>query len=179
VSQYAATGFDHAVTCNPFADQAAFDLNYAQLRGGPTAELSQQLADMSTHYVGDNPDRVVLGKFLGQEDGYIGETRGGGGIYYDTSNPVWDAIGQGLSKPEANDLGWQVNEQFLRTQMENGVGRIDYVLDPSRFSSVEEVLALDADSFSAREIEFLRSNAEAYGYQQVGDSWVRVASGPR
>ena len=179
VSQYAATGFDHAVTYNPFADQAAFDLNYAQLHGGPTAELSQQLADMSTHYVGDNPDRVVLGKFLGQEDGYIGETRGGGGIYYDTSNPVWDAVGQGLSKPEANDLGWQVNEQFLRTQMENGVGRIDYVLDSSRFSSVEEVLALDADSFSAREIEFLRSNTEAYGYQQVGDSWVRVASGPR
>ena len=179
VSQYSATGFDHAVTYNPFSDQTASDLNCAQLHGGPTAELSQQLADMSTHYVGENPDRVVLGKFLGQEDGYIGETRGGGGIYYDTSNPVWDAIVQGLSKPEASDLGWQVNEQFLRTQMENGVGRSDYVLDPSRFSSVEEVLALDADSFSAREIEFLMRNAEAYGYQQVGDSWVRVASGPR
>ena len=122
VSQYAAIGFDHPVTYNPFADQAAFDLNYASTARRATAELSQQLADMSTHYVGENPDRVVLGKFLGQEDGYIGETRGGGGIYYDTSNPVWDAIELGLSKSDSNDLGWPVNEQFLRTQMETWRG---------------------------------------------------------
>jgi hypothetical protein len=174
VSQYAAIGLDHPVTYNPWADQAALDLNYAQLHGGPTAGLSQQLADLSTHYIGDNPDRVVLGKFQGQDHGYIGEAREHGGIYYDTSNPVWDAIGQGLGPSEASELGWQVNEQFLRTQLESGVGRIDYVLDGSRFSSVEDVLALDADSFSAREIEFLQSNAEAYGYQQVGNSWVRI-----
>jgi hypothetical protein len=177
VSQYAATGFDHPVTYNPFADQAAFDLNYAQLHAGPTAELSQQLADMSTHYVGENPDRVVLGKFLGQEDGYIGETRGGGGIYYDTSNPVWDAIGQGLSKPEANDLGWQVNEQFLRTQMENGVGRIDYVVDSGGYSSLEDVVHSDPQSFSAKEIRYLTENAPEYGYERLGNSWVRVDGG--
>jgi uncharacterized protein YukE len=177
VSQYAATGFDHGVTYNPWADQAAFDLNYAQLHGGPTAELSQQVADMSTHYIGDNPDRVVLGKFLGQEDGYIGEARGGGGIYYDTSTPVWDAIGQGLSKPEANDLGWLVNEQFLQTQMENGVGRIDYVVESSGYSSLEDVVRSDPQSFSAREIRYLTENAPGYGYERVGNSWVRVGDG--
>jgi uncharacterized protein YukE len=177
VSPHAPIGFDHPVTYNPWADQAAFDLNYAQVHGGPTADLSQQLADMSTHYVGDNPDRVVLGKFLGQEDGYIGEARDHGGIYYDTGNPIWDAIGHGLSGPQANDLGWLVNEQFLRTQMENGVGRIDYVVDPSRFTSVEDVVRLDPESFSAKEIRYLTENAPAYGYERVGNSRVRVNGG--
>ncbi|HZC09582.1 MAG TPA: hypothetical protein VE485_06045, partial [Mycobacterium sp.] len=177
VSQYAATGFDHPFTYNPWADQAAFDLNYAQLHGGPTVGLSQQLADMSTHYVGDNPDRVVLGKFLGQEDGYIGAARGDGGIYYDTSTPVWDAIGQGLSRSDAADLGWQVNEHFLRTQMENGVGRIDYMLDHDEYSSLEDMAEDRATSFSAMEVNFLNENAAEYGYQRVGDSWIYVKGG--
>jgi uncharacterized protein YukE len=179
VSQYAATGFDHAVTYNPFADQAAFDLNYAQLHGGPTAELSQQLADMSTHYVGDNPNRVVLGKFLGQEDGYIGETRGGGGNYYDTSTPAWDALTDGLSKPQADGIAWQVNEQFLRTQMESHVGRIDYMLDHDEYSSLEDMAEDRATSFSAMEVNFLNENAAAYGYERVGDSWIYVKGGQR
>jgi uncharacterized protein YukE len=176
-SQYAAIGLDHPVTYNPWAEQAAFDLNYAQLHGGPTLGLSQQLADMSTHYIGDNPDRVVLGKFQGQDHGYIGEARENGGIYYDTSNPVWDAVGQGLSKGEAEDLGWVVNERFLQTQMENGVSRIDYVVDPRGLSSVEDVVRIDPQSFSAREIRYLTENAPAYGYERIGNSWVRVNGG--
>ena len=76
-------------------------------------------------------------------------------------------------------LGWQVNEGFLGSQMESGVPRIDYVVDPDAFSSVEEVLALRPDSFSAKEITFLKEYGELYGYQQVGDSWVRVADGTR
>jgi hypothetical protein len=60
--------------------------------------------------------------------------------------------------------------------MENGVSRIEYQLPPG-FSSVEELAALDPRSLSAREIAFLKSNAEAYGYQQVGDAWVRVTGG--
>jgi hypothetical protein len=82
----------------------------------------------------------------------------------------------GLTKPEANGLAWQVNENFLRGQMENGVPRIEYRLS-QEFSSVEEVLALDADSFSAKEIAFLKSNAEEYGYRQVGNAWVRIMGG--
>jgi hypothetical protein len=86
---------------------------------------------------------------------------------------------QGFSTADGNALGWQVNENFLRTQMENGVPRIDYVVDPNAFSSVEEVLALRPDSFSAKEITFLKDYGELYGYQQDGDSWVRVAGGGR
>ncbi len=95
VSPHVPIGFDHPPTYNPWADQAAFDLNYAFAHGGPTPGLSQQLADMSTHYVGENPERVVLGKFDYQEGGYIGEARGHGGIYYDTGTPAWDAIDAG------------------------------------------------------------------------------------
>ncbi|OBG46548.1 hypothetical protein A5672_07985 [Mycobacterium alsense] len=173
VSPHVPVGFDHPPTYNPWAEGAATDLNYSHAHGGPTVGLSQQLADMSTHYVGNNPDRVVLGKFDTQAGGYIGEARGLGGIYYDTGDPAWDAITNGLSRTQARDLTWHVNEQFLRGQMETGVPRFEYRL-PQGFSSVEEVLALDADSFSAKEIAFLKSNAEAYGYQQVGNTWVRI-----
>jgi uncharacterized protein YukE len=177
VSPHALIGFDQPAAYTAWADQAAFDLNYARVHGGPTADLSQQLADMSTHYVGENPDRVVLGRFQGQEDGYIGEARGHGGIYFDTSNPIWDAFAEGLSKPQASDLGWQVNEQFLRTQMENHVGRIDYILDHDEYSSLEDMAEDRATSFSAMEVNFLNENAAAYGYERVGDSWIYVKGG--
>lgn len=164
---------------SPQAPQLAADLNNAFTNGHVTSDLAGQVADHSTHHapgIGStaNPDRVVLGKWDGQDGGYIGEARNNGGIYFDTGGDTWNAVGHGLSKPEADALGWQVNEQFLRQQMENQVGRIDYVVDRSRFSSVEDVAALDPSSFSAKEIDFLSRNAATYGYERVGDSWVRT-----
>jgi len=176
---HAPVGFDSPVNFHPWSHDAASDLNNAFLHGEPTETLSQSLADMATHYIGDNPDRVVLGKFEGLEDGYIGEARGHGGIYFDTSQDVWSTMTQGLSTEDGNALGWQMNENFLRTQMENGLSRIDYVVDPSAYSSVEDVLALRPGSISAQEITFLKDYGELYGYQQDGDSWVRVADGAR
>ena len=61
--------------------------------------------------------------------------------------------------------------------MENGVGRIDYVVDHNKFTSIEDVVRLDPNSFSAKEIRYLSQNAAAYGYERVGDSWVRVKGG--
>ncbi len=176
-SQWVQVGHDQPITYHPEAPQAALDLADAAAHGQPTAELSQRVADMSTHYVGDNPDRVVLGKWGGDEGGYIGEARGHGGIYYDTSSEVWDNIGHGLSEQAAIDIGWEVNENFLRTQMERGVDRIDYVTEGTRFNSIADVLRLDADSFSAKEIRYLVENAGDYGYERVGDSWIRVGGG--
>ncbi|ORW24089.1 hypothetical protein [Mycobacterium palustre] len=169
-------GFDHLPAYNAWAEQAAMDLNYAFAHGGPTPELSQQLADMSTHYIGDNPDRVVLGKFAGPEDGYIGEARGNGGIYFDTGNPTWNALTSGLTDAQERGLAWQVNQQFLQTQMEDGVSRIEYVV-PKGFSSLEDVVRADPKSFSAMEIRYLTENAAQYGYERVGNSWVRVGGG--
>lgn len=176
-SQWAPVGHDQPITYHEDAPRAALDLSDAAQQHLPTADLSQRVADMSTHYIGENPDRVVLGKWAGDEKGYIGEARAHGGIYYDTSTEVWNNIGHGLEKPVANDLGWEVNEKYLRTQMERGVGRLDYVLNDSGFSSIEQVVRDDPNSFSAREIKFLTENAKAYGYERIGNSWIRMRGG--
>ncbi|KUH81417.1 MULTISPECIES: hypothetical protein [unclassified Mycobacterium] len=174
--------WDYSDGYSPDAPAVASSLNEAYVNGQPTVELARQVADLSTHHMPSpnsdtgNADRVVLGKWAGPEDGYIGEARKNGGIYYDTGPDTWSAIGHGLSRPEADALGWQVNEQFLKTQLEGGVPRIDYVVEGTRFSSVEDVIRTDPNSFSAKEIKYLIQNAPAYGYERIGNSWVRVGS---
>lgn len=127
---------------------------------------------MSTHYVGANPDRVVLGSSTATKVATSARPEPTVGF---TSIPETQRGTPSLKafKPQAQALTWQVNEQFLRTQMESGVPRIEYHL-PQQFSSVEELMALDANSFSAKEIAFLKSSAEAYGYRQIGNAWVHV-----
>jgi len=132
------------------------------------------VSDWATHRV-EGADRVVLGRWDGQDGGYIGEARhNGGGIYFDTGDEAWNAVEAGLGKEDAKSLGWQVNEQFLRTQLENGVGRIDYLLDHDLYDSLEDMAVERAGSFSQMEVEFLSKHAPAYGYERVGDSWVKV-----
>ncbi|OBK20919.1 hypothetical protein A5634_11460 [Mycobacterium asiaticum] len=97
----------------------------------------EQVADLSTHRFGE-ADRVVLGKWEGDSGGYIGEARYHGGIFYDTGQDAWKNLASGLNDQAVKNLGWQVNEQFLRTQMENHVLRIEYVV-PESFGSVDEV----------------------------------------
>ncbi|MBL3736063.1 endonuclease [Mycobacteroides abscessus] len=104
---------------SPHAPQLAADLNNAFTNGHPTSDLAAQVADHSTHHapgIGSNanPDRVVLGKWDGQDGGYIGEARNNGGIYFDTGDETWNAVGRGLDDAGSRSLGWQVNEQFLR-----------------------------------------------------------------
>jgi hypothetical protein len=164
-------GLDGPIYHHPWDPSAGQDLFSAFAHGEPTAGVSQQIADISTHYIGDNPDRVVLGKWQGNEAGYIGEAREHGGIYYDTGNPTWDAMTYGLSASDATAVAWQPNEAFLRTQMENGVPRIEYVLGD--YSSIEDVLLKREGSFSAIEIEFLNDNAPLYGYRRVGNTWIK------
>lgn len=161
---------------SPQAPQLAADLNNAFANGHPTSDLAGQVADHSTHHapgIGStaNPDRVVLGKWDGQDGGYIGEARHNGGIYFDTGDATWNAVGRGLDDAGSRSLGWQINEQFLRAQLENRVPRVDYVL-PEGFTSVEQVAAVQRRSYSAMEINFLKENAAAYGYVQRGNVWV-------
>jgi uncharacterized protein YukE len=170
-------GLDSPASYHSWAPSAGQDLYSALMHGEPTAGLSQQVADMSTHYIGDNPDRVVLGKWDGQDGGYIGEARGRGGIYFDTGDETWKAITEGLSDPQQTAVAWPVNEYFLRTQMENHVGRIDYMLDHDEYASLEDMAEDRATSFSALEVNFLNENAAAYGYERVGDSWIYVGGG--
>ena len=97
---------DHSapsVDYSPEAPAVASNLNDAFVNGQPTTDFAREVADLSTHYVPSpapdmgNADRVVLGKWDGQDNGYIGEARNNGGIYFDTGDETWDAMGQGLS----------------------------------------------------------------------------------
>ncbi|QIV82439.1 PE domain-containing protein [Mycolicibacterium frederiksbergense] len=158
----------------PEAIDAAQRFNDAFVNGQSTADLARAVSDWATHRV-EGADRVVLGRWDGQDGGYIGEARhNGGGIYFDTGDEAWNAVEAGLGKEDAKSLGWQVNEQFLRTQLENGVGRIDYLLDHDLYDSLEDMAVERAGSFSQMEVEFLSKHAPAYGYERVGDSWVKV-----
>ncbi|MGE2736647.1 hypothetical protein [Mycolicibacterium vaccae] len=157
----------------------AGDLNDAYVGGSaPIDDLVRRLSDLSTHHIAapdhsaHQGDRVVLGKWDGEDGGYIGEARANGGIYYDTGPESWDNLTVGLSREQVTDLGWQVNERFLRTQLENGVARIEYILD-GRYRSLEDVLIERPGSFSAMEIEYLTEHAPQYGYQRIGSSWIK------
>ncbi len=180
---HAAPGvWDYSDGYSEHAPGVASNLNDAFVNGHPTVDLARELADLSTHHMPGPPDtanadRLVLGKWAGMDDGYIGEARSNGGIYFDTGDATWNALGHGLSDEQARTVTWRVNEQFLRTQMENQVQRIDYIIDFKRFSSVEDVVRLDPTSFSAMEIRYLTENAAAHGYERVGNSWVRVEGG--
>ncbi|HMD17663.1 MAG TPA: hypothetical protein VKH18_13450 [Terriglobales bacterium] len=61
--------------------------------------------------------------------------------------------------------------------MEDHVGRIEYILDRDKYSSLEEMALERAGSLSAMELDFLTKNAAAYGYERVGDAWVYVGGG--
>jgi uncharacterized protein YukE len=169
-------GLDNPTTYHPWAESAAQDLYSSFAHGEPATSLTQHLSDMVTHSFGDSPDRVVLGKWDGQDGGYIGEARANGGIFFDTGDPAWKALAEGLDTPTEQAVVWPVNEQFLRTQMENHVGRIDYMLD-SKYSSLEDMMFGRAGSYSAMEVEYLSKNAAAYGYERVGNSWVYMGGG--
>ncbi|BBZ18613.1 hypothetical protein [Mycolicibacterium gadium] len=164
------------MTYVPEAPGVATDLNTAFVNGQPTADLTRHLTDLSAHHFGD-ANRLVRGKWDGQDAGYIGEARNNGGIFFYTGDDTWNAMEQGLDSQQAAGLTWRLNESFLATQMEDGLARIDCVVDFKRFSSLEDVLRLDSDSFSAKEIRYLFENAGAHGYERVGNSWVRIKGG--
>lgn len=170
-SRYAATGLDSAATYDAWAEATAMDLNQAAANGVPTAGLSQQVAAMSTHYVGEFPDRVVLGRFDGQDGGYIGKARANGGIYFDTGDPTWTALTDGLTASQELGVVWPVNESYIRQQMENQISRFDYILPPG-FANVDDIVRLLPESYSAFEINYLDRNAPAFEYKRVGNSWI-------
>jgi hypothetical protein len=170
-------GLDNLIRDHPWGPSAGQDFFSALVHGEPTEQLGRQLADMTTHYVGDNPDRVVLGKWEGNDAGYIGEARAHGGIYFNTGDDTWKALTEGLSKPDEIAVAWPVNEYFLRNQMENHVGRIEYIFDHDKYSSLEAMAFERSGSYSAMEVDFLIKNAAAYGYERVGNAWVYVGGG--
>lgn len=127
---------------------------------------ARELAELSTRGSG-TADRVVLGKWE-QNGGYIAEAQRNGGVWYETGPGVYDELTRGLSSDEARRAAWQVNEQFLDSQLERGVGRIELTGE-----SIQEVLTSRPDSFTAMEIDYLSRNAAKYGYVREGNAWVK------
>jgi hypothetical protein len=60
-------------------------------------------------------------------------------------------------------------EQFLQTQQERGVARIDIYGE-----TMAEVLTNRPNSFTAMEIKYLEANAQNYGYVRIGNSCIQV-----
>lgn len=136
------------------------ELHYAYLSGGDTTTPARALAELSTNVSGDSL-RVILG----QNPGYATEAQTNGGIWFQTPDGVWPALTQDLSEAQGKDLGWLVNEQFLQTNLENGVSEFSLWNE-----TPAEVLLNRKNSFTAREVNFLQDNAWRYGYRQQGSS---------
>ncbi len=152
----AARGIDQAAD----AVAAANKLREVASRGDDVSDFARILAEASTHGSGE---RVVLGQWV-EGAGYIAEAQKNGGRYYETASGVWDALGRN------EKLAWAANEQFLRLQLESGVKRIDFVGE-----SIDDVLTKAIGSFRWKEVNWLLDNAGRYGYELVGNSWVKVA----
>jgi hypothetical protein len=129
----------------------------AKAAPGPdeAVELADQIAKLSTHGTGS---RVVLGEWMPNGGGYIGEAVEKGGIYFETPNAYWKAIG------ENKELAWLANERFLREQLESGIdivvnGDVAYLYKTAQGRTIWE------------EIDFLKKYAKEYGYEQIGNVW--------
>jgi len=117
-----------------------------------------RIATNMTHGSGE---RVVLGEWAKGGAGYIGDALAKGGIYFETPEALYEALGRNRG------LAWLANEQFLRNQLEAGVRRIDFVGDYQR--TLNEAVG----SFRWQEIRFLQETAEEYGYKLIGNSWIK------
>jgi len=78
----------------------------------------KKLSEITTH---GSSDRLVLGSFAGDCDGYIQEALDSGGNFFDVGDDVWDI----LNKNEVDFF--KLNEQVVRNQIASG-GSIEYTL---------------------------------------------------
>jgi hypothetical protein len=138
----------------------ASQLREAAAGGGDMSGLVQKLADMSTRGSGD---RLVLGKFV-EGGGYIKEAQTNGGRFFLTGKGVYEALGD-----FRKDLAWAVNEQVLKSALESGIDRVEFVGE-----SIKDVLQKAEGSARYREVNWMLDNADRYGYKQVGNSWIKV-----
>jgi hypothetical protein len=126
-------------------------------------ELIETIARLSTHGSGDV---VVLGPWRheGIEGFYVKVAEQEGAKYFMTPEGVYDALGRN------KELAWEVNERFLRSQLEAGVREIRIV-----GMKIEDILSPTAPRGMLRkEIQCLMKVAEEYGYKLQGNSWVRA-----
>jgi len=142
-------------------------LRTATLTGGDTATPARALADLSTNVSGDG-SRVVLGQWNSLDGGYINEAQTNGGIWFQTPNGVYEGLTQGLSAEQGRAVVWNVNQQFLQSNLENGVSEFNLWNE-----TPEDVLINRPNSYTASEVNYLQQNAGRFGYTRQGSSWMK------
>jgi len=142
-------------------------LNVQAKLGQNVDDMAASLAASSTKISGA-AGRVVLGKWQGNYAGYVGEAKLNGGIWYQTDPGVFEKLTAGLTKTEAQAVAWKVNETFLTQQMQKGISSIEFT------GITVADIKVGPPSFALMEVQFLEINAAKYGYQKVGNAWVKV-----
>lgn len=148
-------------------DAAIAAARKAHSEGGDVAGPARIIADLSTHASG-KADRVVLGRWV-EGGGYVAEAKINGGIWFEMPAATFEHLIADLPSDQARELTWSVNRQFLLTQLEKGVRRIELFGE-----TIEQVLLNRPNSFTALELKFLAENAERFGYGRAGNSWVKA-----
>jgi hypothetical protein len=151
-----------AAAGRPFARLGFAELTegLARATGREAVQYADEIALRSTHTAG-NVDRVVLGKY----PGYINEARANGGTWYETPADFFANL-TSHAGDEASEKAWLVNESFLRQQLASGINRIEFTTEGLQHAR------LNPGSFSARERNFLNSNASDFGYIRDGAAWI-------
>jgi len=152
--------------------EAATEIGRATVGSSKEAALARYVAEESTHRAGA-AERVVLGGYRPNParnfEGYIKEAESKGGIYYSTTSEVWDVI-----RPRrGHGRAWPANREFLQSQLESGVSRIEL-----KGETVAEVLSdpYRKLTYTAQEIQYLQRHAYEYGYKfnPNENAWIKV-----
>jgi uncharacterized protein YukE len=148
------------------------DLARIGAAGGDATAVADDIGRLATHGSGD---RLVLGKYdeLAKGGGYSAEARINGGRWYETPDDFYPKLKASVGDTKASELAWATNERFLVQQLESGVKQIDFV-----GQGIDDVMKTAPKSARAKEIRFLQEHAAKYGYEQVGNSWVKIHPGP-
>jgi hypothetical protein len=111
-----------------------------------------------------NTDRLVLG----EREAAIQEALDHGGAFIDLNPEVLRTLQAGGIDP------YIIYEKALLNKVEEKIGRIDFVK-----ANVDELFhewrekSLTQAPIHVRLILWLKNNANAYGYEQIGNSWIR------
>lgn len=125
-------------------------------------EYAKRIAELSTQ-THRKAERVVLGP----SGDYIADAERHGGRVLNTEKDVYDKITEGMTKAQADDTFWHINQAFLDQSLKSGL--------PIQFvGNWKSHIAKNPNSFTAKEVKYLKTYAPNYGYKWSGSSWIKV-----
>lgn len=173
--------------------------------GADQVSVARYLARKFTHSnQNGDADRLVLGVWKGQDDGYIGEARRSGGNWFESTGDYFEKLSKGTTPPpkqrvfavdeggvatvhtsqddapalltgeQVKNKAWAVNEEVLAMAIQDGVGKIEMV-----GVTPDEMVANRPESFGAREVRYLDAHVGQYGYVRAGSAWVKQQAARR